>query len=273
MLMGEMPQLDGRSWTIARTFFPAAAYDHPASGLVALRVVRQGSSYADIDLGLGPRRVFTRPGDLLFSLPESATHFRIEEGRELTFLQIAADHAKVLLSAAGGASLDELAPLQRAPVREPLVAELCRRLEEGRESSSSSYAGWSLGLILASLLDHARKLAAQRRRPVLTMLRFEAMLERIARDLALPLSVDALAETAGLSRGEFATSFREATGLPVYQYVLRQRADRAVEYLTSTDLPLAEIAARTGFAHQAHMSRTVRTMRGQTPGQIRNKQD
>jgi len=48
-------------------------------------VIRGGSSYEEIDLGSGLRRVFTRPGDLLLSRGR-ATRFKIEEPRELTMI-------------------------------------------------------------------------------------------------------------------------------------------------------------------------------------------
>ena len=59
-------------------FFAAGDYRHAPAGVVQLRVIRGGSSYAEIDLGSGLRRVFTRPGDLLLSLPGRATRFKIE---------------------------------------------------------------------------------------------------------------------------------------------------------------------------------------------------
>src|SRR5450631_4132054 len=87
----------GALWSVTRVFYSANAYEHPPAGLLQLRVVRRGSSYADIDLGHGSRRVFTRPGDVLLSLPDRSTAFRIAGGRELTLLQIKPKLAELLL--------------------------------------------------------------------------------------------------------------------------------------------------------------------------------
>jgi AraC family transcriptional regulator len=72
--------------------------------------------FAEIDLGSGLHRVFTRPGDLLLSLPERATRFKIEEARELTMITIEPSLASRLLASAGG-TLEELAILTDRPTR------------------------------------------------------------------------------------------------------------------------------------------------------------
>jgi hypothetical protein len=79
--------------------FPAGDYRHPPTGTIQLRVIRGGSSHAEIDLGSGLRRVFTRLGDLLLSLPDRATRFKIAEQRELTLITVEPSLASRLLSA------------------------------------------------------------------------------------------------------------------------------------------------------------------------------
>src|SRR6185369_6445584 len=128
--------------------FPAGDYRHPPSGSVQLRVIRGGSSRAEIDLGSGLRHVFTRPGDLLLSLPDRATRFRIDEPRELTMITIGFSLASRLLATAGGA-LAELAILTDRPIRDPFLAELCRRLESD-PPANGTVRDWTLGLVLAS---------------------------------------------------------------------------------------------------------------------------
>ncbi|MGX5847397.1 helix-turn-helix domain-containing protein [Mesorhizobium sp. PL10] len=85
------------------------------------------------------------------------------------------------------------------------------------------------------------------------------------------ISIDRLAELAGMPRRAFTAAFREATGLPVYQFSLRRRVDRAVELLEDSDQPLAEIALRVGFTHQAHMNRVVTRLKGLSPGRLRSR--
>src|SRR4051812_2646797 len=146
--------------------FPAGDYRHPPTGTVQLRVIRGGSSFAEIDLGSGLRRVFTRPGDLLLSLPGRATLFRIEEQRALTLITVERPLASRLLTAAGG-TLEELAILTDRPMRDPLVAELCRRFESD-PPANDVVREWTLGLIFANLLRLAHAHRRRQRPAVLT---------------------------------------------------------------------------------------------------------
>lgn len=95
----------GVPFSVTRLYVPAGRYAHRANGLVQLRLVRRGSSYADIDLGVGSRRVFTRPGDLMLSVPDRPTAFGIADGRELILMQLSPTHATRLLRQCGGRGL------------------------------------------------------------------------------------------------------------------------------------------------------------------------
>ena len=253
-------------WAISRVYFPAGVYRHPPSGIFAVRVVRRGSSYADIDLGAGLKRVFTRPGDLLVSLPDRPTAFTLQDGRELTILQLDRQLVIRMLAQIGG-RIEEYESLLERPTREPLVAELCRRLEANGEEPTSR--NWAIGLVLSSLLRQARSKVASSRRATLEGAALQSAMKLIDEHLDAPLTVDELARAAGLSRKAFSLAFREANALPVHQYILRRRAERAVELLQTTMIPLAEVAQRSGFAHQAHMNRVVLRLIGKTPGLLR----
>jgi len=271
-MLGEMPTSEDASevepWAISRVYYPAGVYRHPPSGLVQVRVVRRGSSYADIDLGTGAKRVFTRPGDLLVSLPDRPTAFTIEEGRELTLLQLDRHLVTRILAQIGG-RIEEYESLLQRPTREPLAAELCRRLEASDDEGPASRA-WAIGLVLSSLLRQARSRGKRPRGATLEGVRLQSVMKIIDEHLDAPLAVDELARAAGLSRKAFSMAFRDVNALPVHQYVLRRRAERAVELLKTTNMPLAEVAQRSGFAHQAHMNRVVLRLVGKTPGKLRS---
>ena len=255
--------------TATRLFFPAGDYHHAPAGVVQLRVIRGGSSYAEIDLGSGLRRVFTRPGDLLLSLPERATRFKIEEPRELTMITIDPALASKLLAFAGG-TLEDLVILTDRPIRESLVAELCRRIESDRPVSAV-VREWMLGLVFANLLHLGHAYRRRQKPPLLTSQRFDRVLAAINADLEKGVSIDHLAGIAGMPRRAFTAAFREATELPVHQFILRRRVDRAVELLENSNLPLAEVAQHAGFTHQAHMNRVVTRLKGLSPGRLRSR--
>ena len=89
--------------------------------------------------------------------------------------------------------------------------------------------------------------------------------EYIDLNLQKNLSVEELASHLRMSTSYFTRSFRSSVGLTPHAYVMRRRLLRAQELIASTDLPLIDIAAETGFADQSHFSRRFHQMTGVSP--------
>lgn len=83
------------------------------------------------------------------------------------------------------------------------------------------------------------------------------------------LSLDLLAAEAGMSRFHFLRKFRERVGLTPHAYLKQIRIEQAAELLRSTDLPVTEIALRTGFAGPNRLAEAVRGAFGMAPGALR----
>jgi AraC-like DNA-binding protein len=79
------------------------------------------------------------------------------------------------------------------------------------------------------------------------------------------IDVAKLAEVAGLSVFHFSRSFKDSTGMTPHAFVVARRIERARKLLAETGLPLAEIAAKTGFSDQGHLARQFRKINGTTP--------
>lgn len=92
------------------------------------------------------------------------------------------------------------------------------------------------------------------------------VLELIDARLDARLSVVALASEAGLSPSHFARAFKESTGRSPHRYLLTQRLERGRRLLAAPGITISEVAARTGFADQAHFTRLFRREFGLTPG-------
>ncbi len=84
-------------------------------------------------------------------------------------------------------------------------------------------------------------------------------------NLARPLAVTDLADAAGLSRYHFIRQFREVAGQTPMRYAMERRLDAAARLLRGTDLPLADIAGRTGFCSPFHLSRRFKARTGLAP--------
>lgn len=82
-------------------------------------------------------------------------------------------------------------------------------------------------------------------------------------------SLGDLADAAGCHPMTLARAFRRAFGCPVGAYVRRRRLEEACRLLRGSQTPIATIAALTGFADQAHMTRALRQVLGVTPAEYR----
>lgn len=78
-----------------------------------------------------------------------------------------------------------------------------------------------------------------------------------------------LAREAGMSRSRFAEHFREATGVPPLEYLMRWRVRLAVQRLRDTDEPVKVVAARLGFSSANAFSNTFRRIEGIPPQESR----
>ncbi|MFI0544289.1 transcriptional regulator GlxA family with amidase domain [Streptomyces canus] len=80
-----------------------------------------------------------------------------------------------------------------------------------------------------------------------------------------PLTVPRLAEHAHMSLRTFARRFREETGLPPRQWIIKQRLDRARHLLESSSLTIDQIATDVGFATAASLRQHMSAELGVSP--------
>jgi AraC family transcriptional regulator len=76
------------------------------------------------------------------------------------------------------------------------------------------------------------------------------------------IEVAALARIAGRSPFHFTRVFTRSVGMTPHRYVVHLRLQLAIELVRNGQSSFAEIAARTGFADQSHLSRWVRRVHG-----------
>lgn len=94
----------------------------------------------------------------------------------------------------------------------------------------------------------------------------ERALDYMQRHLMEPLSLQQLAQISGLGLMPFSAAFRREVGMPPYRYLSQLRVARA-KALLREGMPLAMVAAESGFFDQPHMYRHFRRLCGVTPGQ------
>jgi AraC family transcriptional regulator len=95
--------------------------------------------------------------------------------------------------------------------------------------------------------------------------------ERLAKEFLISnlrgnVALSDVAIACGLSSAYLARSFKKATGMPPYKWLLMQRLDLARTLLQSTDDTLTDIADACGFSDQSHFTRAFSRLQGVSPG-------
>ncbi|UWR24539.1 AraC family transcriptional regulator [Sulfitobacter sp. S190] len=99
--------------------------------------------------------------------------------------------------------------------------------------------------------------------------RFKQTVEYIEDHLGQPLRLLDLAKHAGMSSSHFSRAFKAAMGEPAWAYVRRRRIEVARHLLESSSCSIAEIAFRTGFSSQAHLTKAFSDHFGMPPATFR----
>jgi AraC family transcriptional regulator len=99
--------------------------------------------------------------------------------------------------------------------------------------------------------------------------RLKRVKEYVDAHLDESIGLSDLAATIGVSRNHFAAQFRMATGYRPHHYIRYRRVESAKTILSSTDMPLAEVALATGFRAQSYFSTIFKRLTGETPASWR----
>jgi AraC family transcriptional regulator len=158
----------------------------------------------------------------------------------------------------------------RFQIRDVQLENICWALKSEMESNYPSGRLYtdSLAVSVASRLVSTYSSVARRsveQNGGLGGRRLKQTLSYIEDHLAEDLSLSQLASISGISSSHFKSLFRESTGVPLHQYVIQRRLDRAKDLLMTGKLSIAEIALETGFSHQSHLARHLRRSSGLSP--------
>jgi AraC-like DNA-binding protein len=99
--------------------------------------------------------------------------------------------------------------------------------------------------------------------------RLRRVRDRIDREYAQPLNVDALALDAHMSPGHFSRQFRAAYGESPYSYLMTRRIERAMALLRRGDLSVTEVCFEVGCSSLGTFSTRFAELVGMPPSDYR----
>jgi AraC family transcriptional regulator len=95
--------------------------------------------------------------------------------------------------------------------------------------------------------------------------RLKQVLSFIEERLEENLSLHEIAAVAGISSSHLNALFRKSMTVPLHQYVIRRRLERAKMLLARDGMSIAQVALAAGFTHQSHMAKHRRRVLGIPP--------
>ena len=101
--------------------------------------------------------------------------------------------------------------------------------------------------------------------------RLRRVRDRIDRDYAQPLDVEALARGAHMSAGHLSREFRLAYGESPYSYLMTRRIERAMTLLRRGDLSVTEVCFAVGCSSPGTFSTRFTQLVGMPPSTYRRE--
>jgi AraC-like DNA-binding protein len=102
--------------------------------------------------------------------------------------------------------------------------------------------------------------------------RLRRVRDRIDREYARPLDVEALARDAHMSAGHFSREFKRAYGESPYSYLMTRRIERAMALLRRGDLNVTQVCFEVGCSSLGTFSTRFAELVGMPPSAYRERE-
>ncbi|WP_081851154.1 helix-turn-helix domain-containing protein [Bradyrhizobium sp. URHD0069] len=189
---------------------------------------------------------------------------RADAEKSVDAILVTIDPSKFALAAADDAALEaqlveRLSGYDKALLQlaQTLASESARGYPNGPLFWNEIASGFIDGLVVRHTSEHELPARGALGKDVLARLK-----EYVIDHIDEPIEVSTLAKIAGRSQYHFTRIFTRSVGISPHRYIVHLRLQRAIELVRDGRSGLAEIAIRTGFADQSHLTRWVRRVHG-----------
>jgi len=100
--------------------------------------------------------------------------------------------------------------------------------------------------------------------------KFTTIFEYINNNYSEEITLDTIADVAGFSKFHFSRLFKQFTDMSFYDYLNQRRVKEAEKYLLDPNLPITEVAMRSGFSSIATFNRVFKGSKECTPTEFKN---
>lgn len=217
-------------------------------------------------LDFGGRIIPLVPGrGFLLAVPEEHRYYLPENSPGWEFLFASFNGSEVLRIA--GECRRRTGPVASYDPEGPVVRMAWQLLEDCRENRlnnvyTASRAAYSFMMLLLDAAEHEES----GRDEVLVGQIHDYCLQNISRQI----SVEDVAEFAGLSRWHLSRRFQQAYGKPLHDFIVELKMRMAVRRLQSSRDSVKEIAMFCGFDDPSYFCKVFKRIYGATPGEFRS---
>jgi len=187
---------------------------------------------------------------------------------------LAVEIAPALIASVSRDTTDQAIELQPHALLEDLflaniITEMRNEAQIGCPSGPTY--GEALSVMLAAHIVRHYSAAAPRVNASmrLSKAQLRRVLEFIEARIETELTLQQLANVAGLEMYRFVRSFKHSLGVSPHFYIIQQRVERSKQLLLHSKLPLGVIADRCGFSTPSHFAHTFRRITGSAPSAYR----
>lgn len=159
----------------------------------------------------------------------------------------------------------------------PWMKDILERLKimyadyQKQSFASKLTAKGHLCIIFAEILNNITHTAKPSSIDTEKMKRMRKLLSYIARNYMYPITLVDLANVIGLSTSECSRFFSNQIKQTPFSYLNSYRIERSCELLINTDIPISDIALKTGFNSFSYYSKRFREIMHCTPSEYRQK--
>lgn len=250
----------------------------PAIEQIVFRLVLESEmTHSSVDIGNGRAVLSGRKGSFYLAPADAASHWEGQGDHSLLILALPkVDVDRMMHSEGGTSTLENLEPLYNdRGILNGAIPNLMSRIWE-----HSTYDGPGASLLVdglfITLLGTLAQMAdakvgekdAQSVMPLDTH-RLVQITDYVDANLDRPLSLEELAQVAGLSMFHFSRCFKRATNTTPHMFVISCRIEASRSMLVNTENCLAEIAYACGFSSQANFTTKFKEHTSLTPGAYR----
>ena len=206
-------------------------------------------------------------GDMLFYRPNEPQYYVFENKSKCNSFWIHFSGtgvpdmiAKAGLSNGNVFHLGDISAIETTHIK--LIVETQAK-QRGYEQFVLSYMQLILALVYRALPVNEQS------NEVITDERMAKVLNVIERLYYQNFDIDYYAGICGIGRDRFMHLFKDTVGVPPNRYIIGVRIKNAKRMLSSTGMPVGEIAERCGFTDPLYFSRTFRKYTGVSPSDYR----